>query len=171
VVLFHKCNPQLNHAIFRDAKIIGFTAVTVRGVPLSGAAVNLGHCRKGQGRGRFSRRENIAAIGKSLPAFYLSFSFIPFQSMCLSGQPASFAKASRPATANAHIFATRKYSRHRKAFLAFYLRGPVTLICDLICFPMLLAWLFSLYAFPQMKHMVWGVWHNEIFDFCFDVAL
>jgi hypothetical protein len=65
----------------------------------------LGHCRKGQGRGLFSRRENIADIGKSVPAFYLSFSFIPFRFVCHADQPASFAKASQPATP------TLKFSR------------------------------------------------------------
>ena len=54
---------------------------------------------------KFSRRENIADTGKALPAFYLSFSFIPFQSMCLSDQPASFAKVSQLATP------TLKFSR------------------------------------------------------------
>ena len=76
--------------------------------------------RPGTATLKFSRRENIADIDKSFPAFYLSFSFIPFQSMCLADQPASFAKASQPATATP-IFSRRENlgvdSRNRKPFL------------------------------------------------------
>jgi hypothetical protein len=42
-------------------------------------------------------------------------------------------------------------------FLVLYwLRGPVRLLCSLISGPMLVAWLFSLYAFPDKQFMVWG---------------
>jgi hypothetical protein len=69
---------------------------------------------------KFSRRENIADIDKSLPAYYPSFSFLPFQSMRLADQPHSFAKTSRPATATP-IFSRREnlgvYSQNLKPFI------------------------------------------------------
>ena len=46
--------------------------------------------------------------------------------------------------------------RYLLFFVLYWLRGPVMLVCELLCFPMLLAWLFALYAFPDFKHMVWG---------------
>jgi uncharacterized protein (DUF924 family) len=74
--------------------------------------------RAGQ-RNIFATR-NIAYIGKALPDFYRSFSFLPFQSVRLADQQASVAEASRPATA------TLKFSRREnladigKALPAFY---------------------------------------------------
>jgi hypothetical protein len=42
-------------------------------------------------------------------------------------------------------------------FLVMYwLRLPVIFLCNLVSIPMLLAWLFSLYAFPDKTAMVWG---------------
>ncbi len=42
-------------------------------------------------------------------------------------------------------------------FLVMYwLRLPVMFVCNLVSIPMLLAWLFSLYAFPDKHAMVWG---------------
>lgn len=42
-------------------------------------------------------------------------------------------------------------------FLVMYwLRLPVQFIAGIISVPMLLAWLFSLYAFPDKTTMVWG---------------
>lgn len=42
-------------------------------------------------------------------------------------------------------------------FLVMYwLRLPIVLLCNFISTPMLLAWLFSLYAFPEMHVMVRG---------------
>lgn len=42
-------------------------------------------------------------------------------------------------------------------FLVLYwLRTPVTLLCSVLSFPFLLAWLFALYAFPDKTAMVWG---------------
>jgi hypothetical protein len=46
--------------------------------------------------------------------------------------------------------------RYLLFLIMYWLRGPVTLVCGMICFPMLLAWLFALYAFPDKTHMVWG---------------
>ena len=46
--------------------------------------------------------------------------------------------------------------RYLLFMVMYWLRGPVMLVCELVCFPMLLAWLFALYAFPDFKHMVWG---------------
>ena len=42
-------------------------------------------------------------------------------------------------------------------FLVMYwLRLPVIFVCNLVSVPALLAWLFSLYAFPDKHEMVWG---------------
>jgi hypothetical protein len=42
-------------------------------------------------------------------------------------------------------------------FLVMYwLRMPIIFLCNLISIPMLLAWLFSWYAFPDKTNMVWG---------------
>ena len=42
-------------------------------------------------------------------------------------------------------------------FLVMYwLRLPVMFVCNLVSVPMLLAWLFSWYAFPDKTNMVWG---------------
>lgn len=38
----------------------------------------------------------------------------------------------------------------------FWLRLPVLLVCNLISGPMLFAWLFAWYAFPEKTAMVWG---------------
>jgi hypothetical protein len=40
--------------------------------------------------------------------------------------------------------------------LMYWLRMPVMLVCNLVSIPMLLLWLFSLYAFPDKHAMVWG---------------
>ncbi|MDR2031389.1 MAG: hypothetical protein LBP86_03825 [Azoarcus sp.] len=40
--------------------------------------------------------------------------------------------------------------------LMYWLRTPVIFLCNLVSIPMLLAWLFSLYAFPDKTVMVWG---------------
>ena len=43
------------------------------------------------------------------------------------------------------------------AFLLLYwLRLPVLFLCELVSLLMLLAWLFSWYAFPERPQMVWG---------------
>jgi hypothetical protein len=43
------------------------------------------------------------------------------------------------------------------AFLLMYwLRLPILFVCNLVSLPMLLLWLFSLYAFPDKHVMVWG---------------
>lgn len=42
-------------------------------------------------------------------------------------------------------------------FLVMYwLRLPVIFLCNLVSVPMLLAWLFAWYAFPDKTQMVWG---------------
>ena len=42
-------------------------------------------------------------------------------------------------------------------FLVMYwLRLPITFLCNLVSIPMLLAWLFAWYAFPDKTAMVWG---------------
>jgi len=42
-------------------------------------------------------------------------------------------------------------------FLVMYwLRLPVIFLCNLVSIPMLMAWLFALYAFPEKSAMVWG---------------
>jgi hypothetical protein len=42
-------------------------------------------------------------------------------------------------------------------FLVMYwLRLPIIFVCNLVSLPMLLLWLFSLYAFPDKHVMVWG---------------
>lgn len=42
-------------------------------------------------------------------------------------------------------------------FLVMYwLRLPIIFLCNLVSIPMLLAWLFVLYAFPDKTPMVWG---------------
>lgn len=42
-------------------------------------------------------------------------------------------------------------------FLVMYwLRLPIIFLCNLVSIPMLLAWLFAWYAFPDKAAMVWG---------------
>lgn len=41
-------------------------------------------------------------------------------------------------------------------FVMYWLRLPVIFVCNLISVPMLLAWLFVLYAFPDKTPMLWG---------------
>lgn len=42
-------------------------------------------------------------------------------------------------------------------FLVLYwLRLPVVFLCNIVSIPMLFAWLFSLYAFPDKVAMIWG---------------
>lgn len=42
-------------------------------------------------------------------------------------------------------------------FLVMYwLRLPIIFLCNLISIPMLMAWLFAWYAFPDKTAMVWG---------------
>lgn len=42
-------------------------------------------------------------------------------------------------------------------FLVMYwLRLPIIFLCNLVSIPMLLAWLFAWYAFPDKTAMVWG---------------
>jgi len=42
-------------------------------------------------------------------------------------------------------------------FLVLYwLRFPVMFLCNIISIPMMLAWLFAWYAFPDKTTMVWG---------------
>jgi hypothetical protein len=42
-------------------------------------------------------------------------------------------------------------------FLVMYwLRLPIIFLCNLVSVPMLLAWLFAWYAFPDKTAMVWG---------------
>ena len=38
----------------------------------------------------------------------------------------------------------------------FWLRLPVTMVCSFVSVATLLAWLFSLYAWPDKTEMVWG---------------
>ena len=40
--------------------------------------------------------------------------------------------------------------------LMYWFRLPIIFICNLISTPLLLLWLFSLYAFPEKHTMVWG---------------
>lgn len=40
--------------------------------------------------------------------------------------------------------------------LMYWLRLPVIFLCNLVSIPMLLLWLFALYAFPDKHAMVWG---------------
>ena len=40
--------------------------------------------------------------------------------------------------------------------LMYWLRLPIIFLCNIISFPMLLAWLFAWYAFPDKTAMVWG---------------
>lgn len=40
--------------------------------------------------------------------------------------------------------------------ILFWLRLPVIWVCSSLSFLFLFAWLFSLYAFPDKKEMVWG---------------
>lgn len=49
-------------------------------------------------------------------------------------------------------------------FLVLYwLRLPVIFLCNLVSIPMLIAWLFAWYAFPDKTAMVWGF---GIISFC-----
>jgi len=42
-------------------------------------------------------------------------------------------------------------------FLVMYwLRLPIIFLCNLVSIPMLLAWLFAWYAFPDKTAMIWG---------------
>ncbi|MDF0606765.1 hypothetical protein HZU77_014040 [Neisseriaceae bacterium TC5R-5] len=41
-------------------------------------------------------------------------------------------------------------------FVMYWLRLPVIFVCNLVSIPMLIAWLFVLYAFPDKPAMVWG---------------
>lgn len=67
-------------------------------------------------------------------------------------------------TPNGVKFATAKsvflwflYLIRVPVFLVLYwLRLPVVFVCNLISIPMLCAWLFAWYAFPDKTHMVWG---------------
>lgn len=40
--------------------------------------------------------------------------------------------------------------------ILYWLRLPVVFVCNLVSIPMLCAWLFAWYAFPDKTHMVWG---------------
>lgn len=40
--------------------------------------------------------------------------------------------------------------------IMYWLRLPIIFLCNIISFPMLLAWLFAWYAFPDKTAMVWG---------------
>ena len=40
--------------------------------------------------------------------------------------------------------------------LMYWLRGPIVFLCRMVSAPLLLLWLFSLYAFPGKAHMAWG---------------
>ncbi len=41
-------------------------------------------------------------------------------------------------------------------FVMYWLRFPVMFVCNLVFIPMLLAFLFVWYAFPDKANMVWG---------------
>lgn len=41
-------------------------------------------------------------------------------------------------------------------FVLYWLRLPVVFLCNIISIPMLLAWLFAWYAFPDKTAMVWS---------------
>ena len=41
-------------------------------------------------------------------------------------------------------------------FVMYWLRLPIIFLCNLVSTPMLLAWLFTLYAFPEKSAMLWG---------------
>ncbi|WCF29592.1 hypothetical protein [Xylella fastidiosa] len=41
-------------------------------------------------------------------------------------------------------------------FVMYWLRLPIILVCNMVSIPMLFAWLFALYAFPDKHAMVWG---------------
>jgi prepilin signal peptidase PulO-like enzyme (type II secretory pathway) len=40
--------------------------------------------------------------------------------------------------------------------IMYWLRLPVIFLCNLVSIPMLIAWMFALYAFPDKTAMVWG---------------
>lgn len=40
--------------------------------------------------------------------------------------------------------------------IMYWLRLPIVFICNLVSIPMLFAWLFAWYAFPDKAAMVWG---------------
>jgi hypothetical protein len=40
--------------------------------------------------------------------------------------------------------------------ILYWLRLPIVLLCNLISIPMMFAWLFAWYAFPEKTAMVWG---------------
>ncbi len=40
--------------------------------------------------------------------------------------------------------------------ILYWLRFPVMLVCNLISIPLLFAWLFAWYAFPDKTPMIWG---------------
>ncbi len=46
--------------------------------------------------------------------------------------------------------------RYPLFLVLYWLRFPVMLICNLISIPLLFAWLFALYAFPDKTAMIWG---------------
>lgn len=61
-------------------------------------------------------------------------------------------------------------------FLVLYwLRTPVTLLCNVLAFPFLLAWLFALYAFPDKSAMVWSFaivsFTAFVAGYCYDLVL
>jgi hypothetical protein len=51
--------------------------------------------------------------------------------------------------------------------LLYWLRWPVLIACKLVSLPMLFAFLFSLYAFPERRTMVWTF---GVLSFAFFVA-
>jgi hypothetical protein len=67
-------------------------------------------------------------------------------------------KASMPkASTVKSVFAWLWFAVRMPVFLVLYwLRLPVLFVCGLVSFPMLLAWIFAWYAFPDKTEMVWG---------------
>lgn len=57
----------------------------------------------------------------------------------------------------------------------FWLRLPVVFLCNIVSFPALLLWLFSLYAFPDKSAMVWGFgimsFAAFLIGWCYDFVL
>lgn len=62
----------------------------------------------------------------------------------------------RAATAKAVFVWLFRVLRLFVFWVMYWLRLPVIGVCNLVSVPTLLAWLFSLYAFPDKTAMVWG---------------
>ena len=55
-------------------------------------------------------------------------------------------------------------------FLLYWLRLPVMFLAGLVAVPMMFAWLFSLYAYPELSYMHWGFGVISFVAFTIQVA-